>query len=398
MKAFQIIIPGLLVAATGVGAGDLITGALAGHYLGLFLWVPLVGALLKYVLTEGIARYQFATGDTLIEGWMKELGAWIKYPFILYLLIWSFMVGGALVNAVGSAVDNILPIEHGKYLYGIGFSLMTVPLLIFGKFHLFEKIMTILVAIMFATVIGTSLMFLNGPSELFKGLTYFSPSALSSPWFLAVLGGVGGTLTIICYGYWIKESQREGLSGFKTTKVDLIVSYSLTGLFSLSMMILGSQLPQVSKEGSTFVQQVAQLFTFKLGPIGGYIFKFGFFCGVFSSLLGVWQSVPYLYADLYRIHKGLEIKDLKSTRPYKISLILLATIPLLSLAIKFQAIQLLYAVTGALFIPLCALSLLILNNQKERERFKNSALINILLGMTLIFFIFNGIKLIVEKF
>ncbi|MEZ6044079.1 MAG: hypothetical protein R3C11_00545 [Planctomycetaceae bacterium] len=55
--------PGLLVAATGVGAGDLAGGASAGSKLGTtILWAVIIGAALKFVLTEGLAR-----GSWLLE-------------------------------------------------------------------------------------------------------------------------------------------------------------------------------------------------------------------------------------------------------------------------------------------------------------------------------------------
>ena len=55
--------PGLLLAATGVGGGDLATGSFVGSLLGtVVLWAVVVGAFLKFVVTEGIARWQLATG------------------------------------------------------------------------------------------------------------------------------------------------------------------------------------------------------------------------------------------------------------------------------------------------------------------------------------------------
>lgn len=399
MNKLALILPGLLVAATGVGAGDLISGAFAGHYLGLLLWVPIAGALLKYILTEGIARFQFANNRPLVHGWIEDLGLWIKGPFFIYLILWSYMVGGALINANGSALNSLIPIAHGKFIYGIGLSLFGLLLILPGNFELFEKLMAVLVGIMFITVISTAFSFLNSPLDFFSGLFRMQGFSFKDPWFLAVLGGVGGTLTILSYGYWLQEEKREGMDGLKKSRIDLGVSYFLTALFSIAMMILGSELKEVSKEGAVFVNQVAELFILKLGPWGGTLFKVGFFCGVFSSLLGVWQSVPYLFADLVSLKKKKDITDVKKSVPYRGYLLAIAIIPMSSLWIKFQSIQLLYAVIGAFFIPLCALSLLILNNKKDiPKEFKNNLLTNILLGLTLIFFAANGARLVFDKF
>ena len=83
-RSFLITIrPGLLVAATGVGAGDLATAAFTGNKLGVtILWVVLLGASLKFVLNEGLARWQLATGQTLLEGAVIRLGPVISFIFL----------------------------------------------------------------------------------------------------------------------------------------------------------------------------------------------------------------------------------------------------------------------------------------------------------------------------
>ena len=76
--------PGLAVAATGVGAGDMIAGTAAGARFGTtLLWAAAFSALLKYVLNEGIARWQLATGTTLLEGWVERLGRPLQYYFLV---------------------------------------------------------------------------------------------------------------------------------------------------------------------------------------------------------------------------------------------------------------------------------------------------------------------------
>ncbi|MGB8953704.1 MAG: Nramp family divalent metal transporter [Candidatus Aminicenantales bacterium] len=79
---FSTIALGFVVAATGVGAGDLITASLAGSKVGVVLiWAAILGALFKWVLNEGIARWQMATRTTILEGWVERLGRWIQWIF-----------------------------------------------------------------------------------------------------------------------------------------------------------------------------------------------------------------------------------------------------------------------------------------------------------------------------
>jgi len=74
------------------------TAGFAGSKYGVVIvWAALAGAILKWVLNEGVARWQMATGTTLLEGWSDRLGAWIRWVFFVYLLIWSAVTGAALM-------------------------------------------------------------------------------------------------------------------------------------------------------------------------------------------------------------------------------------------------------------------------------------------------------------
>jgi len=121
---FLIFGPGILIAATGVGAGDLATAAFTGAKLGLaVLWAVILGAFFKYVLNEGLTRWQLVTGLTLLEGVRFHLGRFAIYIFLLYFLFWSFMVAAALMSASGVALHAIFPSfkdpSSGKIVFGI---------------------------------------------------------------------------------------------------------------------------------------------------------------------------------------------------------------------------------------------------------------------------------------
>ena len=77
-----VIGPGLLVAATGVGTGDLATAGFAGSKLGVaVLWAVVLGAFVKYVLNEGLARWQLAR--VVAEFAVLEPDRWLCVPFVL---------------------------------------------------------------------------------------------------------------------------------------------------------------------------------------------------------------------------------------------------------------------------------------------------------------------------
>jgi Mn2+/Fe2+ NRAMP family transporter len=391
-RFFRLYGPGILLAATGVGAGDLVTAGLSGVHLGYgVLWACLIGAFLKWGLNEGLARYQFATGETLLEGWVKHLGSWVGAPFFIYLIIWSFFVGGALINACAVAGANIwqlgLAYSDAKIFWGIFHSLLGLMLVLNGNFQFFEKIMSFLVGVMFLTVIVSAILLIEDYSSFFRGLFYPSLDKKNLSWALAILGGVGGTLTVLSYGYWIKESQRSGSKGLSVTRKDLALSYTLTALFSISMIIIGTSVGEFDGVKGKFPLYVAQRFAELWGEKGRYLFLFGFWGGVFSSLMGVWQSVPYLFADFMRIRSGADQLRVRQNSHYRYFLFSIALFPILTLWFKFERIQILYALLGAFFMPMLALTLLILNNQKKIVgKYVSSWFFNVVCIFTLLLF------------
>jgi Mn2+/Fe2+ NRAMP family transporter len=393
-----VIAPGFLVAATGVGAGDLATASFAGSQLGLtILWAVVVGGLLKFILTEGLARWQLVTGQSFLEGVAHRLGHIVGWLFLPYLLLWSFFVGSALMSACGITLHAMIPVfndaANGKVFFGILSSLIGLGLVLAGGFQLFEKVMGICIGIMFITVVVTALLLWPGTTEVISGLLIPAiPDAQGTgiTWTVALIGGVGGTLTILCYGYWIREKGRTGTDAIKICRIDLAIGYSMTILFGVAMVIIGSTI-EIEGRGASLLVTLAESLEKPLGVWGRWLFLIGAFSAIFSSLLGVWQAVPYLFADIW----GLFIKrtDQTSSRnitksmPYRVYLLAIAFLPMLGLLMSFKEVQKLYAVIGAMFIPLLAIALLILNGKHAWVGdFANRPLTIVMLLATLAFF------------
>ncbi|MCB9851975.1 MAG: Nramp family divalent metal transporter [Phycisphaerales bacterium] len=403
----------MLVAATGVGAGDLMTAGLAGSRLGVVVaWTAIVGAILKYALNEGVARWQMSTGTTLLEGWSDKLGTWIRWVFLAYLLIWSLVTGGALVSACGVAGYGLftptLDPETARIIWGVAHSLVGLTLVLAGGYRLFEKLMAICIGVMFVAVIATAVLIRPDWSAVGAGLIMPTiPKADNAlNYVLGIIGGVGGTVTLLCYGYWIREEGRSGATGVRACRLDLAIGYTMTALFGVAMIVIGSRV-SLTQGGARMAPVLAEQLAGVIGPAGRWVFLIGFWGAVFSSLLGVWQSVPYLFADFVYMKRlqteadtesGQSI-ELTKTTAYRAFLVCLAIVPLVFLKLKVETIQLAYAVLGAFFMPLLALTLLIMNNRRAwvGDRFRSGWLINALLAATLIFFAVVGGQTLLES-
>ena len=403
-----VIGPGILVAATGIGAGDLATASFTGNLLGLaVLWAVVLGAFLKFVLNEGLARWQLATGDTLLEGCVQRFGRPVQWIFLSYLVIWSFLVAAALMSAVGvTCLAIYAPLgsdDANKIFYGVLHSAVAVVLVKVGGYRLFEKVMGACIAVMFVVVVLTAVALRPSAADVMTGLVWPTIPDVEGglTWTVALMGGVGGTLTVLCYGYWIREEGRQGVQSLRTCRIDLATAYALTAVFGLAMVVIGSRLGPMTGGGATLIVDIARELETQLGAMGStakWAFLLGAWGAVFSSLLGVWQSVPYLFADFWflsvhgRGDKQSYSVDTKSL-PYQAYLFGIALIPVVGLvAVDFKAMLKTYAVVGALFIPMLAFVLLMLNGRAKwvGTRYKNSIWTTLVLVGTLLFFLFAG--------
>jgi len=153
-------------------------------------------------------------------------------------------------------------------------------------------------------------------------------------------------------------------------------------------VVIGSVAVQEGK-GLSLLLSISQYFSHNIHPVMGVVFLVGAWAAILSSLLGVWQAVPLIFADAVTSLKRqtVSLQDLPNTQAYKIGLWVLALVPMLSLVMSFKEIQKLYSLVGAFFMPILALTLLWLNNKYVNQEFKNSAWINGALVLVCLFFV-----------
>ena len=400
---WKIIGPGLVVAATGVGAADMVATLVAGSRFGYaLLWAVIVGVILKIVLVEGAGRYTLATGKTIFEGW-RSLGRWTTWYFGPYIIIWGFVYGATAMSSAAlplAALFPMVPLTVWAIVMGLaGFTMVWL-----GRYTVFERITAVLVGIMFVTVVGLAIIAAPNIPELLRGLIPLIPDG-GVVYTLALAGGVGGTITLAAYGYWLREKGWITPKWMRVMRIDNTMAYVMTGIFVIAMLIVGAEVVRAAgvslSAGDEGLLDLTDVLKARYGDVVGVGFLIGFWAASFSSIIGVWNGVSLMFADFWghmRKKPAGHPDTLTGGRYFKFYLLWLTFPPMLLFLLgKPIGLILAYGVLGALFMPFLALTLLgLLNGKRVPKQWANKWHTNLALGITALLFLILGIQQLID--
>lgn len=398
----SIIGPGLVAAATGVGAGDLVATLVAGAQYGYaLLWAAVAGTVIKVALAEGVGRWTLASGRTVFDGWSSlpgRFGAggrlnWATAYFAVYVVVWGFVYGAAAMSASALPLAAMFPAVDLK-VFAIASGLIGLGLTWWGGYRVFETVMAALVAVMFVTVVGLAVVVAPDIPRLLSGLWPALPEG-SLFYTLGLIGGVGGTITMAAYGYWLRAKGWHGAAWIRVMRIDNRVAYGMTGLFVVAMLIVGAELLHAGgvalAGGDRGLLDLGNVLEARFGPVVATAFLVGFWAASFSSLIGVWNGVSLMFADFWAHMRdrpeddGVGADGGPAFRGYALWL----TFPPMALLFMDRPVALIiaYGALGSLFMPFLAGTLIwLLNSNRVAPKWRNGWVSNTLLAAAAVLF------------
>ncbi|OCC09367.1 Nramp family divalent metal transporter [Streptomyces sp. PTY087I2] len=398
-SSWKYIGPGIVVAATGVGAGDLVATLIAGSKFGYTLmWAAVIGCVVKISLAEAAGRWHLATGRTLFDGW-RSLGAWTTVYFAIYVVVWGFIYGATAMSSSALPIVALFPDGPGLKFWAIVTGLIGLVFVWFNRYAVFEKVMTVLIGIMFVVVMYVAIRVVPDVGASFAGLVPVLPDG-SLLYTLGLIGGVGGTITMAAYGYWVNAKGWSNSSWMKVMRLDNRVAYITTGIFVVAMLIVGAELLHASQialtSGDRGLIDLGTVLEDRFGAGTAKLFLIGFFATSFSSLIGVWHGVSLMFADFverFRApvgpgasedseasaasaeeHAGPAVTARQQrSLPFRAYLLWLTFPPMTLLWLDEPfGLVIAYGVLGAFFMPFLALTLIwLLNSSRTPGEWRN---------------------------
>ncbi|TDT38052.1 Mn2+/Fe2+ NRAMP family transporter [Streptomyces sp. BK208] len=411
-SSWRYIGPGIVVAATGVGAGDLVATLIAGSNFGYtLLWAAVIGCLVKISLAEACGRWHLATGRTLFDGW-ASIGPWTTWFFAVYAVIWGFVYGAAAMSSSALPLQALFPDVMGLEWWGIACGLVGLVFVWFNKYDVFEKVMTVLVGVMFVVTVYLAIRVTPHLGDAFAGLLPVLPDEKDSVLnTLGLIGGVGGTITLAAYGYWVNAKGWTDTGWMKVMRLDNRVAYATTGIFVVAMLFVGAELLHSANvaiaSGDKGLIQLGDILEQEYGTATGKLFLIGFFATSFTSLIGVWHGVSLMFADFLarrrgeREARGDELASGRRERSWAFRAYLLwLTFPPIVLLFQDEPFRLIiiYGVLGAAFMPFLALTLIwLLNSSRTPREWRNGGLSNGMLTVAGLLFLVLCVKQIWDQ-
>lgn len=135
--------PGMVLAASIVGSGELIATTTLGAQVGYaVLWIILLSCAIKPVVQGEFGRYTIATGHTALEGFNRVPGpragvGWLVWVWMLTVTLTLLQVGG-MYGGVAQVLHLLVPSVPVNAWVGVCF-LITLALLLGGGYERIER-------------------------------------------------------------------------------------------------------------------------------------------------------------------------------------------------------------------------------------------------------------------
>lgn len=386
---------GLIIAAAFIGPGTVTTASMAGASLGYGLvWALCFSIFATYVLQEMASRLGLITGQGLSEAIVNiSQNTFIKW-FSITLVCAAIGVGNAAYeggNLTGAALGlaNVLP--GSITLWALTLGSIALILLLSNRYHLVERVLIGLVALM--SVVFITIMLIAGidTAALSKGLSQLGFSNTSL--LLAIIG-----TTIVPYNLFLhaglsaKQSREMPLSKAEIStelpahKRQLFSSIGLGGIVTFAIMSCAANAFYLTGNVLSPGNIASQLEPI-LGDYANLFFALGLFSAGLTSAITAPLAAGYAICGLFSWQPTLQAKEFKLVCVS----ILVCGVLVATSGFKPLGIIILAQASNALLLPISVLFLLYVMNQKKiMQDHTNTLVANLFAGVILIVIIGLG--------
>ena len=386
-KRLKQVGPGAVVAAAFIGPGTVTTCTVSGASYGYTLLWALLFSTISVIILQSMASKlgivkKVGLGEALRE---KYTGKGVR--ILLAILVIGAVFIGNVAYETGNISGGILGLQAimpdtSKIMWAIIVFAIAAGLLLSGKYEVVEKVLTALVVLMGILFLITAIAVKPNWGEVLKGLFVPRVPQMNRAWFYVT--GLIGT-TVVPYNIYLHASssaKKWGKDGdkdeaLKTSLTDSILSIGLGGIISMCIVITAA----VCYDGSgTAAIASGKAMAEQLKPILGSWATVAFGIGLFAAGMSSAITAPLAaaFASSGILGWGEDMKKKRFIAIWAIVL-LFGLVAVCTLGASPTEIILFAQAANAFLLPITAILLMIVcNDKKYMDGHNNGLVINIL--------------------
>ncbi|MDG2169040.1 MAG: Nramp family divalent metal transporter [Opitutales bacterium] len=371
--------PGIVIALTWLGGGDLVDAAVAGGNYGYALmWAMALALSVRFIFVSILAKYQLCNQhqESVMAGFQRIHPIMPLFIAAVAIILGHFY-GAYFVKGIGEASNQIFG-GGPPWVWATLWMCVAALLMFKGAFDRIEFVFYIILALLSLSLMGVALWSGPNPAEAAKGVFLFSlPEDKGSFGVLLVvtslIGAVGGSITNLFYPYFIKKKKWQGPKYRKLQLYDLAFGVCALIVLDLAVWTIGAEILHPTGQTVGSIEDLANLLKTTLGRWGEIIFYLGVFGALFSSVLGDALGFGYLVEDATSMRnkaKGLASENTKpeKTRIYKIIVLWTIFSPLVWMlpgTPGFVALTIIVNAAGVIVLPVLSGSIWLMTSKKS---------------------------------
>ena len=354
-KLLQSLLPGIFLLGYCIGTGSVTAMAKAGADYGMsLLWTVLLSCYITYFLIDLYGQFTIFTGETALEAFRKHIHPAVGIFFIVAL---TTNVSGSVVGVMGILSDvcyewskNFVKGGVHPVYFAIFFISLVYLIFLNGRIKFFQKVLTIIVAIMSLCFLINFFILTPPLVEIARGIIPRIPETGSNDTAFLVIASMVGTT--VFSGLFIIRTTLVKEAGWTFTDLKIQRRDALFSgfmMFAISATIMASAAGTLYQEGIT-LENVSEMITL-LEPLSGAfavaIFGIGLVAAGVSSQFPNVMLLPWLLSDYNQQPFDMRRK------PYRIMVFFISLLGLIVPIFQARPIAVMIAsqAFGALILP-----------------------------------------------
>lgn len=382
-KTRQHFGPGAMVAAAFIGPGTVTTATLAGGNFGFtLLWAVAFSVIATLVLQEMTCRLgvvgQLGLGDAIVQK-TQSRGLYIPAAALVICAIFignaAYEAGNITGAAVGLPKFSVMDIN----LWGVFIGAVAFLLLASGKFRLIEQVLVGLVVCMALVFVGTAVVVAPPFLEILKGL--ITPT-LPENGILVIIGLIGTTVVpynLFLHAATLKRHAADGVT-LAEARRDITTSVLGGGLITLCIVITAATALHGSGAPVVSLNDLAPTLQPLLGDSSSTFLAIGFLAAGLSSAITAPLAAAYAVTEIVQLRPELKNRVFRWTWQS----VIIAGVLFASLSLKPLQLILLAQIANGALLPVIALFILWVSNDKTLLREHSNNRIQNLLGCAVV--------------